>query len=130
MISKELARTSGQDLAAHVSEFLHPRTGKGVGRFRVKQIIAWNINGEEDSIKFSTDSPGYGVFELYDSGSTTPTSTELRMRVPISSKSRINLTIPQSGLTFEKGIWMGIGDNSSKNAEEKIYVQLVGYEKG
>jgi hypothetical protein len=121
MISKDL------EGGAAVSKMVHPRTGQGVGRFRVKQIIAWNMNGINNTFKFSAIAPNYGAFELYDS-SVTPAAEDLIMRIPVSSKSRINLTIPQSGVTFEKGIWMKVGAESNDNDDKKIYLQLVGYE--
>ena len=120
MLSKNLAG------GASVSKIVHPRTGQGVGKFRVKQIIAWNMNGG-DLIQFADADANFGLFELYDSVGT-PTADDLLMRIPVSSKSRINLTISQSGVTFAKGIWMKVGTESDDNDDKKIYLQLVGYE--
>ena len=121
MVSKNLVG------GAAVSQILHPRTKQGVGRFRVKQIIAWNMNGINNTFQFSTIAPNYGLFELYDSVGI-PDTNDLVMRIPVSSKSRINLTLPEAGMTFEKGIWMAVGTECNNNDDKKIYLQLVGYE--
>ncbi len=124
MVSKEQAG------GADVAEVLHPRRGVGIGKFRIKQIIAWNINGLDDSIVTGAESVNYGVIELYNSDHSIPTAADLMMRIPVSSKSRINLTIPEKGITFDDGIWVKVGDEGNDNDDKKIYLQLVGYELG
>ena len=124
MISK--TQTGG----AAVAQILNPRTGVGIGKFRIKQIIAWNINGLDDTLVLGAESVNYGVIELYNSGTSTPTAADLIMRIPVSSKSRINLTIPEKGITFDEGIWAKVGGEGNDNDDRNIYIQFVGYELG
>jgi len=111
----------------------HPRTGANIRKFGLKRITVWNeqgtIGGGFNLNNQASGSVGlWGVLELYDSTSATPSATDLVMRIPVSGKSRLTFDLPDHGIVFKNGIVLDIGSEKSNNGSDTMSVQLLGFE--
>ena len=130
------------DMTNHVNTVVHPRTERPIQGFGLRKITVWNANGTVggawSGLGESDDTGTFGILEVYDeyNGLATDHSDyndaasadNLKMRIPVSGKSRLELELPGDGMYFREGIRVAIGPDASDNDGDWMYYQLTGYE--
>lgn len=126
------------DMTNHVNTLVHPRTERPIQGFGLRKIVVWNANGEVGgAINFDGSTTGigtFGILEVYDEYNSDLTNVNaasadsLKMRIPVSGKSRLVIELPGDGMYFREGIRVAIGPDASDNDGRYMYYQLIGYE--